>query len=123
MPFVKGDDNINRNGRPTKERIQEKIEIQELKAGELDNVIKRLRRASPKALTILMQGMEDESIPMKDRMKYAKDIYDLYLKTLGVDVSIKRGKTSSVSDDEEEKPVVPAVVFKLHTSKTGTENK
>ena len=34
MPFVKGDDNINRNGRPTKEHIQEKIEIQELKAGE-----------------------------------------------------------------------------------------
>ena len=117
MPFVKGDNNINRNGRPTKERIEEK----ELKAGELDNSIRRLRRATPKALTILMQGMEDESIPMKDRMKYAKDIYDLYLKTLAMDVSIKRGKTSSVSDDEEEKPVVPAVVFKLHTSKTGTD--
>lgn len=116
MPFVKGDNNINRNGRPTKERIEEK----ELKAGELDNSIRRLRRATPKALTILMQGMEDESIPMKDRMKYAKEIYDLYLKTLGVDVSIKRGKTASV-DDEGEKPTVPAVVFKLHTTKTGTE--
>lgn len=116
MPFVKGDNNINRNGRPTKERIEEK----ELKAGELDAVIRRLRRVTPKALTILVQGMEDESIPMKDRMKYAKDLYDLYLKTLGVDVSIKRGKTASV-DDEEEKPAVPAVVFKLHTTKTGTD--
>ena len=115
MPFVKGQSG-NMNGRPTKERIEEK----ELKAGELDAVIRRLRRASPKALTILMQGMEDESIPMKDRMKYAKDLYDLYLKTLGVDVSIKRGKTASV-DDGEEKPVVPAVVFKLHTTKTGTD--
>ena len=115
MPFVKGDNNINRSGRPTKERIEEK----ELKAGELDNSIRRLRRATPKALTILMQGMEDESIPMKDRMKYAKDLYDLYLKTLGVDVNIKRGKTAS--DDEEEKPTVPAVVFKLHTTKTGTD--
>lgn len=110
MPFVKGDNNINRNGRPTKERIEEK----ELKAGELDAVIRRLRRASPKALNILMQGMEDESIPMKDRMKYAKDIYDLYLKTLGVDVSIKRGKNANVSEEEEEKPALPAVVFKLH---------
>ena len=116
MPFVKGRSG-NMNGRPNKERMEEK----ELQAGELDVVIKRLRRASPKALTILMKGMEDESIPLKDRMKYAKEIYDLYLKTLGVDVSIKRGKTASVSDDEEEKPVVPAVVFKLHTSKTGTD--
>ena len=116
MPFVKGQSG-NMNGRPTKDRIEEK----ELQAGELDSVIRRLRRASPKALTILMQGMEDDTIPMKDRMKYAKEIYDLYLKTLGVDVSIKRGKNASVSDDEEEKPVVPAVVFKLHTSKTGTD--
>jgi hypothetical protein len=109
MPFVKGQSG-NMNGRPTKERIEEK----ELKAGELDAVIRRLRRASPKALNILMQGMEDESIPMKDRMKYAKDIYDLYLKTLGVDVNIKRGKNASVSEEEEEKPALPAVVFKLH---------
>ena len=109
MPFVKGQSG-NMNGRPTKERIEEK----ELKAGELDAVIRRLRRASPKALNILMQGMEDESIPMKDRMKYAKDIYDLYLKTLGVDVKIKRGKNANVSEEEEEKPALPAVVFKLH---------
>lgn len=117
MPFVKGDNNINRDGRPPKE----KTEGQGIQPSELDSVIRRLRRASPKALTLLVQGMEDDSVPMKDRMKYAKEIYDLYLKTLGVDVSIKRGKTSSVSDDEEEKPVVPAVVFKLHTSKTGTD--
>lgn len=123
MPFVKGDNNINRNGRPTKEEHAERVEERELKVGELDSVIKKLRRVCPKALNILIRGMEDETIPMRDRMKYAKDIYDLYLKTIGVDVTMKKANTSAVSN-EEDKPVVPAVVFKLHeTRKTGTDSK
>ena len=116
MPFVKGQSG-NINGRPTKEKTEERG----IQPSELDSVIRRLRRASPKALTLLVQGMEDDSVPIKDRMKYAKEIYDLYLKTLGVDVNIKRSKNSGSGEEEEEKPVVPAVVFKLHTSKTGTE--
>ena len=116
MPFVKGQSG-NINGRPTKEKTGERG----IQPSELDSVIRRLRRASPKALTLLVQGMEDDSVPIKDRMKYAKEIYDLYLKTLGVDVNIKRSKNSGSGEEEEEKPVVPAVVFKLHTSKTGTE--
>lgn len=123
MPFVKGDDNINRDGRPTKEEHAVRVEERELKAGELDNVIKKLRRVCPKALNILIRGMEDETIPMRDRMKYAKDIYDLYLKTIGVDVTMKKANTPSVSN-EDEKPAIPAVVFKLHeTKRTGTDNK
>ncbi len=118
MPFVKGHSG-NINGRPPKEKTEERG----IQPSELDSVIRRLRRASPKALTLLVQGMEDDSVPMKDRMKYAKEIYDLYLKTLGVDVSLKKSKTTENTDgsSEEDKPVVPAVVFKLHTSKTGTE--
>lgn len=119
MPFVKGDKNINRNGTPTLEEREEKV----LQSGELDNAIRKLRRVCPKALNILIRGMEDETIPMKDRMKYAKDIYDLYLKTIGVDVTMKKAKTNSV-DEVEDKPIIPAVVFKLHeTKKTGTESK
>ena len=117
MPFVKGHSG-NINGRPPKEKTEERG----IQPSELDSVIRRLRRASPKALTLLVQGMEDDSVPMKDRMKYAKEIYDLYLKTLGVDVNLKKSKAAENTDgSEEDKPVVPAVVFKLHTSKTGTE--
>lgn len=120
MPFVKGRSG-NIYGRPPKEKTEER----DTQPSELDSVIRRLRRASPKALTLLVQGMEDDSVPMKDRMKYAKEIYDLYLKTLGVDANLKKSKTTENTDGgEEDKPVIPAVVFKLHeTRKTGTDSK
>jgi hypothetical protein len=118
-----GDPNrINRSGPPTLEqRAEREATLVTVRDKELRKVLSRLRLASPKALAILIESMEDESIPMASRIKYAKDIYDLYLKTIGMDISIKKAKATNAPAEEEEKQTIPAVVFKLHeTKKTGT---
>lgn len=121
MPFAKGSEDINRNGRPSVDEQKEEAEhLLQIKASELRASIGRLRRASPKALQILIENMENEDIPLKDRMKYAKDVFDLYVKAVGMDASLKKSKHAmkqgkdipDESEEQNEKP--PAVVFTLH---------
>jgi len=129
MPFEKGDKNINRAGSPPlEERKDEPEHVQQIKASELRAAVGRLRRAMPRALQLLIDAMDNESIDMKDRLKYGKDVYDLYLKSVGLDMSLKKakhamkqGKEVKEEQEEEEKVQVPAVVFTLH--KNGTNDK
>lgn len=130
MPFVKGNPDANRKGRPSVEnQKQEPEHVQEIKASELRASVRRLRLAVPKALALLIEAMENEDIDLEKRLKYGKEIYDLYLKSVGMDMSLKKakhamktGKDIPEKDDDEEKVKVPAVVFTLHESKkTGTK--
>lgn len=121
------DERRNLEGRPSVEQQKDEPERhQQIKASELRSSVNTLRRAVPRALRLLIENMDNEEIPLKDRMKNGKEIFDLYLKAVSGDMALKKAKHAmknnpqgSDKEDDEDKPQVPAVVFQLH--KTGTK--
>ena len=125
MVFKANDPNICKQGRIADADAKEEPErLQEIKASELRAAMRRLRAAVPSALSKMVDAMNNPEIPEKDQIKYCKDVYDLYLKTVGMDMALKKAKAAikqgkADQEETEEKIKPPAVVFTLH--KTGTE--
>ena len=101
----------NPKGRPTKEEIA----LRNMDKGELDKALKKLRPASMEALNCMIAAMHNENIPEKDRLKYAKDVWDAYVKAITVDNALKKsdnaGNGGMSTEDEEDKPA--PVVFRI----------
>ena len=110
MPFEKNDPNINSAGRP------EGSTLKDPGSEELGSIIRRMKRACPRAVQMIIDAMDDESIPKKDGLKYCKELFDSYMKALGMEQSL-RDKNAPAADNENKKPAAPAVVFTLHQAK------
>ena len=119
MVFKANDPDICKNGRVADVDAKEEPErLQEIKASELRAAMRRLRAAVPSALRTMVEAMDNPEIPEKDRIKYCKDVYDLYLKTVGMDMALKKAKAAikqgkADQEETEEKVKPPAVVFTL----------
>lgn len=102
----------NKRGRPTKEEMA----LRGLTETELAGVLRKLKRASGEAVGLMISAMHNPEFSEVSRLKYAKDVYDLYLKTLGVDKSLKSVQTEkpdAQKPDDEDDIEVPKVVFKI----------
>ena len=102
----------NKRGRPTKEEQA----LRGLTETELSGVLRKLKRASGDAVGLMIAAMHNPEFSETTRLKYAKDVYDLYLKTIGLDNNLKKGSTDKPDDvkpDADDEINVPKVVFKI----------
>lgn len=105
----------NPKGRPTKEEMA----LRNLSKSELDQALSKLRPASAKALQYMIAAMHNENIPEKDRLKYAKDVWDAYLKAIALDSQMKKAANTSgttganAGEEEEEGEKAPVYEFRI----------
>jgi hypothetical protein len=100
----------NPRGRPTKEMQA----LRDMDKSELEAVLKKLKRASPEAVTLIIAAMHDETIPKKDRLRYAKEVFDMFTKAISLDNTLRKNDNGSTpAETEDDEPKQPAVVFKL----------
>lgn len=105
MPFEPGQSG-NPNGRPTKEAQA----LKSMTKTEVDAVLRKFKRAAPEAAGMLIDAMSNTSLSEKDRLKYAKDAIDLFLKVVALDNNLKKGQNAEPEEVEEK---APAVVLKF----------
>lgn len=105
MPFEPGQSG-NPNGRPTKEAQA----LRNLTKSEVDAVLRKLKRAAPQAVSMIIDAMSSEKISEKDRLKYAKDALDMFFKVVALDNNLKKGQNA---EPEEQEEPTPAVVLKF----------
>lgn len=92
MAFERGKSG-NAKGRPTKEEQA----LRGLTPTDLDPTVRRLKRAVPQSIDLIIKAMEDEESPVDKRTKHAKTIIDLYFKGEVLKQQLK--KTQEVVDE------------------------
>ena len=115
MPFEKGDERINRNGRPkAKDLVNPKsLTGTEYREKEFKQILRRLKPLNNKALKVFTDMLEDEKTTEATKVKVAVFIMktyqdmmdDLYKPINGV------GKTDD--EEQEDKPLAPIISFKV----------
>ena len=82
MPFVKGDKNINRNGRPTIEdrALDDKPTRRQLKDKELLTLLRKIKPHMSDAILKSVHIMQDNSAAHQNQLRAATMILDLYRK-------------------------------------------
>ena len=71
MPFIKGDSNINREGRPSSDRLvnPKSISGNELRIQDFKQMLRRLKPLNKKALTWIEKMLDDEKTTEQTRMR------------------------------------------------------
>ena len=115
MPFVKGDENINRHGRPqAKDLVNPKsLSGTEYREKEFKQILRRLKPLNGKALRKLDEMIDDESTTEASRLKAIVFIMKTYQDMM--DDLYKPVNASAKSDDEDQddKPLAPIISFKV----------
>ncbi len=96
----------NPKGRPTKEEQA----LRGLSQNELKGLLRQFKKAAPDAVAKIIAAMDDESIPKATRLKYAKEVFDMYVKTLQVDKQLKKEDGALDTDAEPEEAIVFRIV-------------
>ena len=115
MPFVKGDENINRQGRPqAKDLVNPKsLTGTEYREKEFKQILRRLKPLNNKALKVFTDMLEDEKTTEATKVKVAVFIMKTYQDMM--DDLYKPVNASAKSDDEDQddKPLAPIISFKV----------
>lgn len=107
MPFEPGQSG-NPNGRPTKEAQA----LKSMTKTEVDAVLRKLKRAAPEAVSMIIAAMSSTAIPEKDRLKYAKDALDMFFKVVALDNNLKKGQDGAQDEPADEAPQKVVLKFK-----------
>lgn len=109
MTFVKGKSG-NPRGRPSGK-------TQDMTPAELKAILAKLKRASPEAVDLMIEVMQNDANPETTRLKYAEKIFAMYITALKEADRIKQAnkpKDEQIPlDGEDEKETEPAVVLQL----------
>ena len=111
MPFVKGDSNINREGRPSADRLvnPKSISGNDLRIQDFKQMLRRLKPLNKKALTWIEKMLDDENTTEQTRMRLIALILKEY-QTLMNEV-YKPEKLEDNDVDKDELDLAPIVQF------------
>lgn len=120
MPFVKGDENINRNGRPKAEDLinPKSVRGSELKDQEFKMILRKLKPLNKKAINKLHDILDNQNASEAAKMKAIVFILGMY-KDLMNDVYGKE-KAEDTEVEKDELNPAPLISFKVLDGKTGT---
>ena len=117
MPFVKGDENINRKGRGLAKDLVNPKSITNSENRELDmrKTLRRLKPLNNKAITVLAKMLDDDSTTEAAKIKISAFIMKVYQEMM--DDLDKPEKLSRIEDrdetEEDEKEPTPIISFKV----------
>lgn len=117
MPFVKGDENINRKGRGLAKDLVNPKSLSNAENRELDmrKTLRRLKPLNNKAITVLAKMLDDDATTEAAKIKISAFIMKVYQEMM--DDLDKPEKLSRIEDkdeqDEEEKEPAPIISFKV----------
>ena len=117
MPFVKGDENINRKGRGLAKDLVNPKSLSNAENRELDmrKTLRRLKPLNNKAITVLAKMLDDDATTEAAKIKISAFIMKVYQEMM--DDLDKPEKLSRIEDrddtEEEEKEPTPIISFKV----------
>ena len=117
MPYVKGDENINRKGRGLAKDLVNPKSLSNAENGELDmrKTLRRLKPLNNKAITVLAKMLDDDATTEAAKIKISAFIMKVYQEMM--DDLDKPEKLSRIEDkdetEEEEKQPAPIISFKV----------
>ena len=117
MPFVKGDENINRKGRGLAKDLVNPKSLSNAENRELDmrKTLRRLKPLNNKAITVLAKMLDDDATTEAAKIKISAFIMKVYQEMM--DDLDKPEKLSRIEDkddtEEEEKEPAPIISFKV----------
>ena len=113
MPFIKGDENINRNGRPNANDLvnPKSLSGTEYREKEFKQILRRLKPLNGKALRKLDEMIDDESTTEASRLKAIVFIVKTYQDMM--DDLYKPVNASAAVEDEKEEVLAPIISFKV----------
>ena len=114
MPFVKGDANINRHGRPqAKDLVNPKsLTGTEYREKEFKQILRRLKPLNNKALKVFTDMLEDEKTTEATKVKVAVFIMKTYQDMMD-DLYKPINNSADIVEDKEDKPLAPIISFKV----------
>ena len=115
MPFEKGDERINRNGRPqAKDLVNAKsLTGTEYREKEFKQILRRLKPLNNKALKVFTDMLEDEKTTEATKVKVAVFIMKTYQDMMDDLYNPVNASGSSDDEDQEDKPLAPIISFKV----------
>ena len=117
MPFCKGDENINRKGRPLAKDLVNPKSLTNAENRELDmrKTLRRLKPLNNKAITVLAKMLDDDATTEAAKIKISAFIMKVYQEMM--DDLDKPEKLSRIEDrdetEEDEKEPTPIISFKV----------
>ena len=101
MPFVKGDENINRKGRPLAKDLVNPKSLSNSENRELDmrKTLRRLKPLNNKAITVLAKMLDDDATTEAAKIKISAFIMKVYQEMM--DDLDKPEKLSRIEDRDE----------------------
>ena len=117
MPFCKGDENINRKGRPLAKDLVNPKSLTNAENRELDmrKTLRRLKPLNNKAITVLAKMLDDDTTTEAAKIKISAFIMKVYQEMM--DDLDKPEKLSRIEDrdetEEDEKEPTPIISFKV----------
>lgn len=115
MPFEKGDERINRHGRPqAKDLVNPKsLTGTEYREKEFKQILRRLKPLNNKALKVFTDMLEDEKTTEATKVKVAVFIMKTYQDMMDDLYKPVNASGSSDDNDQDDKPLAPIISFKV----------
>lgn len=115
MPFEKGDERINRNGRPqAKDLVNPKsLTGTEYREKEFKQILRRLKPLNNKALKVFTDMLEDEKTTEATKVKVAVFIMKTYQDMIDDLYKPVNGGSSDGDDQDDKSDTTPLISFKV----------
>lgn len=114
MPFEKGDERINRNGRPQAKDLVNPKSLSNAENRELDmrKTLRKLKPLNNKAISVLAKLLDDEGTTEAAKIKISAFIMKVYQEMMD-DLDKPINNQASENKDDEDFDDTPAVSFKV----------
>lgn len=107
MPFIKGDSNINREGRPLAKDLVNPKSLSGAEIRELDmrKTLRKLKPLNNKAITVLAKLLDDENTTEAAKIKISAFIMKVYQEMMDDLDKPVINKSSEIEEVEDDAPI------------------